>query len=319
MVKISIIVPVYNVEEYLSKCLDSLVNQTFDSYEVIVVNDGSPDSSQNIIDEYVKKYPELIKSYVKENGGQASARNFGLTKAGGEYIVYVDSDDYVDETILEKLYNKTKNDDSDIVVCAATSIAGDKTNLMDDYSSLQADLFKEYILARPSAWCRLIKKEILINEKLKFLENHYYEDVAVVPAWCLFCHNISFLNESLYYYLVRQGSTMNQLQYTKKLEDIFDSLENLSSIFKFKECYETYFEEIEFIYIEHLLHAASLRFLPFEEGRKSLDRIASVMEKEFPKWRQNKYYKNQNIKYKIICNLFYKRKYNILKKILKIK
>ena len=95
MPKVSIIIPVYNVEKYIATCLDSLVNQTLKDIEVIVVNDGSPDNSQDIIDEYVKKYPKIVKSYIKENGGQGSARNFGLKKATVEYIGYVDSDDYV--------------------------------------------------------------------------------------------------------------------------------------------------------------------------------------------------------------------------------
>ena len=94
MVKVSVIVPVYNVEKYIDKCLDSLVNQTLKDIEIIVVNDGSPDDSQQVIDMYVKKYPKKIKSYIKENGGQGSARNLGLEHAKGEYISFVDSDDY---------------------------------------------------------------------------------------------------------------------------------------------------------------------------------------------------------------------------------
>ena len=117
MTKISVIVPVYNVEELLPKCLDSLVNQTFDDYEVIVVNDGSPDNSQKIIDDYYKKYPNIIKPLKKENGGLSSARNYGLKYATGEYVLYVDSDDYVSSDILEKMYSLGMRDNSDIVVC----------------------------------------------------------------------------------------------------------------------------------------------------------------------------------------------------------
>ncbi|MEI3251451.1 MAG: glycosyltransferase family A protein [Candidatus Gastranaerophilaceae bacterium] len=93
--KVSIIVPVYGVEKYIDKCLDSLVKQSLKEIEIIVVNDGSQDNSQKIIDKYVKRYPDKIKSYIKENGGQGSARNYGLEKANGEYIGYVDSDDFI--------------------------------------------------------------------------------------------------------------------------------------------------------------------------------------------------------------------------------
>ena len=99
MAKVSIIVPVYNVEEYLEKCLDSLVNQTLQDIEIIVVNDGSPDNSQQIIDAYIEKYPDKIKGFIKENGGLSDARNYGITKASADYIGFVDSDDY-----MKKLY-----------------------------------------------------------------------------------------------------------------------------------------------------------------------------------------------------------------------
>ena len=101
--KVSIIVPVYNVEKYLPKCLDSLVSQTIDDFEILVVNDGSPDRSQDIIDEYSRRYPEKVVSLVKENGGQGSARNMALEIAKGEYIGFVDSDDWVDVTMYEKM------------------------------------------------------------------------------------------------------------------------------------------------------------------------------------------------------------------------
>ena len=104
--KVSIIVPVYGVEEWLERCMESLVHQTLQDIEIIVVNDGSPDNSQEIIDRYVKEYPDLVQGHIKENGGLSDARNYGLQYATGEYIAFVDSDDYVDVTMYEKLYKK---------------------------------------------------------------------------------------------------------------------------------------------------------------------------------------------------------------------
>lgn len=317
MVKISVIVPVYNVEKYLPKCLDSLVNQTINDYEVIIINDGSPDNSQKIIDKYAKEFPNIIKPFIKENGGQASARNYALKKASGEYIMYVDSDDWIAENALEKLYEKAMDDNSDIVVCSAYKVLNDDYSLMESFDTIK-DPIKSYILNRPSAWCKLIKKEVLKNKELYFLENHYYEDIAVVPAYCLYTKNISFLNMPLYYYLIREGSTMNQLKYTNSLEDIFDSLDYLESLFKSKNCLSVYKEELEFIYIENLLHAATLRFLPYKEGEKSILKIIKIMKEKFPNWKKNKYYKQEKLKYKIVCSLIYNGNYMLVKKILKI-
>ena len=104
MIDVSVIVPVYNVEKYLDKCLDSIVNQTFNNYEIIIINDGAPDNSEAIIKKYLKKYPQKIKYYKKENGGLSDARNMGILKSSGKYLMFVDSDDYIAEDMIEKLY-----------------------------------------------------------------------------------------------------------------------------------------------------------------------------------------------------------------------
>ena len=117
MPKVSIIVPVYQVEKYLRKCLDSLVNQTLEEIEILVINDGSPDDSQVIIDEFQQKYPLIIKSFIKENGGLSDARNFGLEKATGEFIGFVDSDDEVSKTMFQEMYSLAKKHEAEMVIC----------------------------------------------------------------------------------------------------------------------------------------------------------------------------------------------------------
>ena len=123
--KVSVIVPVYNVEKYLAKCLDSLINQEFFNYEIIVVNDGSTDNSQEIIEEYAKRY-DIIKDVFKKNGGLSSARNYGLEKASGKYITFVDSDDYVDENMYLKMYEKAKSGNFDIVTSDINYVYNDR-------------------------------------------------------------------------------------------------------------------------------------------------------------------------------------------------
>ncbi len=116
MAKVSVIVPVYNVEQYLEKCFDSLKNQTLKDLEVIIVNDGSTDSSQNIIDKYVKENTNF-KSYIKPNGGLSDARNYGLQYVTSPYVAFLDSDDYVETTIYEKMYEEAIKDNKDFVEC----------------------------------------------------------------------------------------------------------------------------------------------------------------------------------------------------------
>ena len=118
MKKVSIIVPVYNVEKYLKECLESIANQTIhEDIEAIIVNDGSTDNSQHIIEEYVNKYPKVFQSHIKKNGGQGDARNYGIKYATGEYLSFVDSDDVIRCDMCEKMYEKAKQEGYDIVMC----------------------------------------------------------------------------------------------------------------------------------------------------------------------------------------------------------
>ena len=117
MYKVSIVVPVYNVEKYLNRCLNSLVNQDYKNIEIIIVNDGSPDNSQMIIDKYKKEYSNVIKAFKKKNEGLSEARNFGLKKATGDYIAFIDSDDYVETNMISEMIKCASKNNSDIVVC----------------------------------------------------------------------------------------------------------------------------------------------------------------------------------------------------------
>jgi len=315
--KISIIVPVYNVAEYLEKSLESLVNQTFDDYEIILVNDGSNDSSLDILNKYAEKYPEKIVVINKKNGGQASARNLGIEKARGEYVIFVDSDDYIDADTLKITYNQVVKTGADIVCFKNYEVFDDK--IIDSrVKELNAsNAIKKYILNQVGPCFKLIKKDIIIQNKLYFPKLKAYEDIAVMPAYGLFAKKITFIDDKLYYYLMRQGSTMNQTVYSEKLEHIFPSLNNLLDIFKSNDSLENYYSELEFIYIQHLLHGAALRFISFDNYENNLNEIISIMDKKFPKWRKNEYYKKQPFKYHIVCELLYRKKISLLKKIIR--
>ena len=165
--KISVIIPVYNVEKYISKCLDSIVNQTLESIEIIVVNDGSLDNSQEIIDEYVKKYPKKVKSFIKDNGGQGSARNIGLQHAKGEYISFVDSDDWLELNTLKEMYNLAKKNNSDVVIC----------DMVDHLTSGKilyhnCTVYDNVYEVTPSACNKIFKRSIIGD--IKFLSRLWY-------------------------------------------------------------------------------------------------------------------------------------------------
>ena len=312
MTKVSVIVPVYNVEKYLSKCLDSLVNQTLKDIEIIVVNDGTKDNSQEIIDKYSKEYPKVIKSYIKENGGLSDARNFGIKYANGEYIAFIDSDDWVSLDMFKKMYNKATKEDLDIVVCDVIDKYEDgkeiykKSNL--GYSN---DIVKNYIISIPAACIRLYKKEIFDN--LQFRKGIFYEDLNLTPLLVNKTKKIGFVEEGLYFYLQRSGSIMNQTSFNNKLLDIFDVLEN-----NYNSLYNEYKDEVEYLYITHLLRSTTLRFLDFKDSKEHLKRINKEIKEKFPNWKKNIYLKKSSYKLKLICFLAYHKQYSLLKIIKKI-
>ena len=176
--KLSIIVPVYNTFQYLPRCLDSLVKQNLNDYEIIIVNDGSPDNSQDIIDEYVKRY-DNIKAYKKENGGLSDARNYGIAKASGEYIAFVDSDDYVANNMYELMYNKAKEKDYDMVVCDLNYVYPDKIiRVSSSVGNDTNDIKKTMINIYPAAWNKIYKK-VLFEQSIRFKGSLNYRVVKL--------------------------------------------------------------------------------------------------------------------------------------------
>lgn len=320
--KVSIIIPVYNVEKYIDKCLDSLVNQTLKEIEIIVVNDGSPDNSQKIIDKYTKKYPNKVKSYIKENGGQGSARNFGLTKATGEYIGYVDSDDYVELDMYEKLYNKAKEKEYDIVSCGNYNVSEDYSikkeyNITCTYNN---DL-ENIMFGKIAVWNKIYKKELLTNNNLEFKEKVWYEDLAFTVKAIINSKTFAFINEPLYNYLIRQGSIMNNSNIKRNLEilDAFNDILEYIKVHKNKKI----FEKIEFLAIDHIYISAIVRILRANANHKNkieiINKLLYYIDKNFPNFRNNKYIDTLPKNRKIIYKLINKKMYGLVTLIFKIK
>lgn len=315
MIKISVVVPVYNVEKYLEKCLKSIIKQSLKEIEIIIVNDGTKDNSAVIIDKYKKKYPKLIRSFKKKNGGLSSARNYGINRAKGDYIICIDSDDYIKPDMLKTMYNKAIKDDLDVVVAnvfikSETQEYEIKANLK--YSN---DVLRNYLISYPMATIRLVKKELYLNNQFK--EGILYEDLELLPSLLLKTNKIDFIDKPLYYYVKRPGSIMNKKVYSNKMLDIFTVLESIENKFREAKKYNEYKEEIEYLYITHLLRSATLNLVDLENTKEVLEKINTIFKTRFPDYRKNIYYKKSSKKLKILCFLSYNKNYKILKLIKK--
>ena len=247
MADVSIIVPVYNVESYLSMCLDSLTSQSFEDIEIICVNDGSTDKSLDILKHY-SKYDSRVKIVNKENGGLSSARNAGVNVASGKYILFVDSDDWISTNAVEHLYNNAQKNNSDLVVfdfCCDDFRTNQKVimTIVDYQGKYENTPFNietmnpfTYKYIPVSAWSKFYKTE-LIKDKVKFYEDMIFEDV---PFWAyIYSHakRITYLAESLYYYRKnRDGSIMTNNG--RRFFDVIKAYDRVEEILKSSGCWD---------------------------------------------------------------------------------
>lgn len=322
MPKISIIVPVYNVENYLEKCLDSLVNQTLTDIEIILVDDGSTDNSSKILDSYRNIYNN-IQVISKKNGGMSDARNVGLTHATGEYISFVDSDDYIEKDMLEKLYTKAKEKDYDIVFCNINIVYPDKTilrkaELQEDTPILTLEDKKQLLLnCYPVVWNKIYKKSFLDaciyeNDGL-FKKGLWFEDVRMLYKMIPSISSAAIINDPLYHYIQRPKSIT--YTYSNRLYDVITNMDNIIEYYKDAKLYSDYSSELEYMYVSYLFATFIKRLSKckniktFNEG---YDFVIRKVNSTFPNYKQNKYISLKNpkslyLRYfnKLLANLIY--------------
>ena len=311
MKKISVIVPVYNVEQYLRRCLDSLVNQTLNDIEIIVVNDGSPDDSQAIIDEYACKY-ENIRAFKKANGGLSDARNFGLEYVTGEYVAFVDSDDYVQKDMYEKMYSKAKENDFDMVVCNLSYVYPGK--LMEVNSHIEndtTDIKKSMINIYPAAWNKLYKRN-LFDHDVRFKKGVWFEDVEFLYRLLPYVKSIGVVKEPFYQYVQREGSITSTVN--KKIYDYISNWNGIIDYYKEHDLFDEYKEELEYCYVRYI-YATFVKQASRYDYADYLDAVDIAIEnvnKQFPDYWKNKLFKS-NIKgiylllfNKTIAKMYYK-------------
>ena len=244
MPKISVIVPVYNVEKYIDKCLKSLTQQTLQDIEIIIVNDGSLDKSVEIIEKYVKENSTKIKYYEKENGGLSSARNYGLEYATGEYIAFLDSDDYVDCNMYEEMYSLAKKENADMLECDFIWEWDYGKKIFDKRREYKS---KEEMMKKPRvvAWNKIYKREIINKYKIRFPEGLIYEDMEFFYKLLPHLNKISYINKYFIHYTQREDSITNKQ--TQKVEDIFKILDNIFDYYIDQKLYNKYEKELKYM------------------------------------------------------------------------
>lgn len=230
MSKVSIIIPVYNTEKHLKKCLESVTNQTEKDIEIIVINDGTTDNSESIINEYINKDNSLIKYYSKANEGVAKTRNYGIEKASSDYILFVDSDDYIDERLIEKLMPYINND-IDIIKFKLKRV-DEKGNVIEKVegpifgkttgSEAFNKLYCEDVLI-DSPCVYLIKRKLFTDNNFQF-NRTYHEDYGLIPLIILKAQSFVSIPDYLYYYVQAEDSITRNENYEKTIKKFNDAI-----------------------------------------------------------------------------------------------
>ena len=315
MIKVSVIVPVYNVEKYIDKCLNSLVKQTLKDIEIIVVNDGSPDNSQKIIDKYVDKYPDKIKSYIKENGGQGSARNLGLEYASGEYISFIDSDDWLDLDALEEMYLLAKKEKSDVVICDMIDhyIIENKEEKNIYHNCTKYNSVYE---VTPSASNKIFKREIIGN--LRFIPKIWYEDFNFTTKVLLNTNKISTISRGYYHCNCGHISTMNNNNSLKNL-DILIAVDDIIEYLKDNDKYDQ--NLVSYLIFDHILITTINRVAMHNNKDKKLviKKLVSYCKENISNYKSCNFYKNINKNRKLVAGLNYYNLWFVSKLMLNIK
>lgn len=301
---VSVVMPVYNTEKYLRRCLDALVSQTIphSELEIIAVNDGSTDGSAAILSEYEQKYPNLIRIFTKTNGGQATARNLGIRMAKGDYIGFADSDDYVDVTMFEKLYNLAVSKNADLVECHYHSMLEQKG------SDGEAPTYKEigtrgtikahenvrelFLDPQVSPWNKLYRRSILTDNDVFFPEGVIYEDTSFYIKSLPYIKKHAYLDEKLVYYSVRQSSTMTK-NLGAKVGDIFNVLYDIMDFYHRKNIFNEYKDELEYFCVKIAFCSNLSRIGRVKNGylRKELfAKTFRFVDKFFPDYRKNRFF-----------------------------
>lgn len=298
---LSVVVPVYNVEKYLDKCLNSLVKQNIDNYEIIVVNDGTKDNSQKIIDKYVKEYPGLVKSFIKENGGISDARNFGVKYVSGKYLTFLDSDDYIEENLYRNMLDLALKDDLDLVVSDLEYIweDGSKSSFIKEgLNKVSDDDIKNLFLSPLFSWNKLYKKELFDKLECQYPVGLWYEDILVTLKYISSIKNVGYYNHIGYHYLQRNTSILGS-SYNDKMYNIFTIFKEVIEDFKKRNKYEKFYDELEYLFVEHFLVYGAFRFLRTDHYKDLMTKAFKFVEQYFPSYKKNKYIKTLGIKNEI--------------------
>lgn len=293
--KLSIVALVYNLEKYLPRCLESLVNQTLEDIEILCVDDGSTDSAPKIIDEYAAKYPDKVKAFHKENGGEFTTRNYGLERAQGEYVTFVDTDDYVELDWAEKLYKAAKENDADMAVCGFERIDLDTNNVvgtdMTGYGTTVKEISSQddfMVFVNPAPWNKIYKREKI--KDLRFLPFRGFNDAMFLASSFIKINKIAFIPDVLNHYYLRNDSQIHSVN-ENDVNNLKKYLLEVKELYVKENKYEEMGSILELMAFLHLGVSVMYRasYHPDINIKEMVKETVKYLDTNFSGWRKNKF------------------------------
>ena len=280
---ISVIVPIYKVEKYLRRCIDSILNQTYENLEVILVDDGSPDNCPSICDDYAKKDSRVVVLH-KENGGLSDARNAGMEIAQGEYISFVDSDDYISKEMLFDLYDNLIKSQSEISSCGVKWVKEDgsllNTDVVDEDKIFNTEEAMWQLLnsrcIKAHVWNKLYKKEIA--KSVLFEKGKYHEDIQWAYQIIAKTKKVSVINSAYYYYVQRANSITTNQYSEKRLDGLYFDKKRCEFI---KENFPKLYKNSLRIFLESCMHHTQIALKG--KSKSAVEKIKDIMKIKLPK------------------------------------
>ncbi|MBQ3559389.1 MAG: glycosyltransferase [Agathobacter sp.] len=316
--KLSIILPVYNVEKYIEKCISSIVEQMWREDELIIIDDGSTDASGRICDDYATRYNNVWVYHI-ENAGVSNARNVGIEYATGQYVWFVDSDDYIStnavRVIKEALESEAETDmllfDATVVNEEEETLSDIKVNHMDE-GITEDNIISQMVFQNTSLWNRIYRMDIIKNVGLGFDKGiSIAEDMVFNFKYLLECSRIKYRKECLYYYVIHENSAMSG---AGKNKDVESALDVLFQYYTRKNKYEMYKEELEYIAVYHYFIVTSVRIIRNSTNFEECRRIKEWFEaKGLHISLKNVYVKRMNLKHKLVLVLLKMKMYRLVK------
>lgn len=323
MPQFSIIVPVYNIAEYLPKCIDSVLSQTSQDYELLLVDDGSPDTSGTICDDYASRYPDKIRVIHQPNGGAGAARNQGIRLSQGEYILFLDGDDYWEPNLLADLQTAMKSHNADLYLFGAKvekdgKPQGELHEHIPCGELCNAQSHPELFFGIMAPWNRAYRRSLFLENGIEFASKVWYEDIRVVTKINTVAKSALRLPGAYYHYLQRDGSSMNNKNLHRNREIIY-AFDDMRQWFHSHKLEPLYGRELSHLALEHLYVTATVRVLQIDRRSELIEEFRSYMQTHFPDYAQSPYLPLLGKNRVLIFRLLQKKRYRSVLFLMKCK